>query len=216
MVSDRCLARSRRDARWATDRVPRAAQRENEGKRGDPNSESRPADLRASQRPEASSSRLGFDALRERETPMQSSGALRPIVIPGEAVGGPGLKPGPGTYSEGGQVFAAQLGIRNEHEGVVSVIALNGRYIPQRGDAVIGEVVDQGPSHWLVDINSPYPAPLHATESPWRVEFRHTAPDLKVRGLVMGHRLSVDENKGVPLAMPETEARPRTGGLVSG
>src|SRR2546427_105524 len=53
---------------------------------------------------------------------MQSSGALRPIVIPGEAVGGPGLKPGPGTYSEGGQVFAAQLGIRNEHEGLVSEI----------------------------------------------------------------------------------------------
>src|SRR5438309_9265107 len=71
---------------------------------------------------------------------MQSSGALRPIVIPGEAVGGPGLKPGPGTYSEGGRVFAAQLGIRDEHEGLVSVIPLNGRYIPQRGDAVIGEV----------------------------------------------------------------------------
>ncbi len=30
---------------------------------------------------------------------MQSSGALRPIVIPGEAVGGPGLKPGPGKPS---------------------------------------------------------------------------------------------------------------------
>src|SRR5439155_1572652 len=95
---------------------------------------------------------------------------LRPIVIPGEAVGGPGLKPGPGTYIEGGQVFAAQLGIRNEHDGLVSVIPLNGRYIPQRGDAVIGEVVDLGPSHWLVDINSPYPAPLHATDSPCRVK----------------------------------------------
>src|SRR2546428_13308511 len=113
---------------------------------------------------------------------MQSSGALRPIVIPGEAVGGPGLKPGPGTYSEGGRVFAAQLGIRNEHEGLVSVIPLNGRYIPQRGDAVIGEVVDQGPSHWLGDINSPYPAPLHATESPWRGGVWGARPETKRRG----------------------------------
>jgi len=145
---------------------------------------------------------------------MQSSGALRPLVIPGEAVGGPGLKPGPGTYSEGGQVFAAQLGIRNEHEGVVSVIALNGRYIPQRGDAVIGEVVDQGPSHWLVDINSPYPAPLHATESPWRVEFGDTARYLKVGDVIMCHVLSVDEIKRVQLTMQEREARRLTGGMV--
>src|SRR5438309_8934579 len=125
-------------------------------------------------KPEASSSGLHFDASRERETHMQGSGSLRPIVIPGEAVGGPGLKPGPGTYSEGGQLFAAQLGIRNEHDGLVSVIPLSGRYLPQRGDAVIGEVVDIGPSHWLLDINSPYPAPLHGTESPWRVEFGDT------------------------------------------
>src|SRR2546429_1258198 len=145
---------------------------------------------------------------------MQSSGALRPIVIPGDAVGGPGLKPGPGTYSEGGQVFAAQLGIRNEHEGVVSVIALNGRYIPQRGDAVIGEVDDQGPSHWLVDINSPYPAPLHGTESPWRVEFGDTARYLKVGDVIMCHVLSVDEIKRVQLTMQEREARKLNGGIL--
>ena len=145
---------------------------------------------------------------------MQSSGALRPIVIPGEAVGGPGLKPGPGTYSEGGRVFAAQLGIRNEHEGLVSVIPLNGRYIPQRGDAVIGEVVDLGPSHWLVNINSPYPAPLHATESPWRVEFGDTARYLKVGDVIMCHVLSVDEIKRVQLTMQEREARRLNGGMV--
>src|SRR2546428_7367789 len=138
---------------------------------------------------------------------MQSSGALRPIVIPGEAVGGPGLKPGPGTYSEGGRVFAAQLGIRNEHESLVSVIPLNGRYIPQRGDAVIGEAVDQGPSHWLVDIHSPYPAPLHATESPWRVEFCATAPYFKLGDLIMCHVLSVDAIKRVQLTLPERQAR---------
>src|SRR2546428_11791927 len=144
---------------------------------------------------------------------MQSSGALRPIVIPGEAVGGPGLKPGPGTYSEGGRVFAAQLGIRDEHEGLVSVIPLNGRYIPQRGDAVIGEAVDQGPSHWLVDIHSPYPAPLHATESPWRVAFGDTAPDLKVRDVIMCHVTSVDEIKRVPLTIQGGEGRPLNGGM---
>src|SRR5438445_10705278 len=145
---------------------------------------------------------------------MQGSGSLRPIVIPGEAVGGPGLKPGPGTYSEGGQLFAAQLGIRNEQDGLVSVIPLNGRYIPQRGDAVIGEVTDLGASHWLVDINSPYPAPLHATESPWRVEFGDTARYLKVGDVIMCHVLCVDEIKRGQLTMQVRVARLVTRGMV--
>src|SRR5207245_11084704 len=146
-------------------------------------------------KPEASSRRRCFEAVREREKPMQGSGSLRPIVIPGEAVGGPGLKPGPGTYSEGGQLFAAQLGIRNEQDGLVSVIPLNGRYIPQRGDAVIGEVTDLGASHWLVDINSPYPAPLHATESPWRVECGAPGTYLQVGAGILAHVVRVDEIK---------------------
>src|SRR3989304_7816527 len=99
---------------------------------------------------------------------MQSSGSLRPIVIPGEAVGGPGLKPGSGTFSDNGQIFAAQLGVRTERDGLVSVIPLAGRYIPQPGDAIVGEIVDFGPSHWLLGINSPYPPPPHPTESPRR------------------------------------------------
>jgi exosome complex component RRP4 len=145
---------------------------------------------------------------------MQGSEGLRPIVIPGEAVGGPGLRPGPGTYREGDQVFAALVGIRTEREGRVTVIPLNGRYIPQRGDAVIGEVIDFGPSHWLVDINSPYPAPLHATESPWRVEFGDTSRYLKVGDVIMCHVVSVDEIKRVQLTMQEQEARRLNGGMV--
>src|SRR3989304_3433508 len=90
---------------------------------------------------------------------MQSGGSLRPIVIPGEAVGGPGLKPGSGTFSDNGQIFAAQLGVRTERDGLVSVIPLAGRYIPQPGDAIVGEIVDFGPSHWLPPPPPPPPPP---------------------------------------------------------
>jgi exosome complex component RRP4 len=145
---------------------------------------------------------------------MQGSGSIRPIVIPGEAVGGPGLKPGPGTFSENGQIFAAQLGVRTEHDGRVAVIPLSGRYIPQRGDAVVGEVIDLGPSHWLVDINSPYPAPLHATESPWRVDFGDTGRYLRVGDAILCHVLSVDEIKRVQLTMADREARRLAGGML--
>ena len=146
---------------------------------------------------------------------MEGSGAAtRQIVIPGEVVGGPGLKPGPGTFKAGGQIRAAQLGIRSERDGRVTVIPLNGRYIPVRGDAVVGEVIDFGPSHWLVDISAPYPAPLHATESPWRVEFGDTARYLKVGDAILAFVLSVDEIKRIQLTMQDRDARKLNGGML--
>ncbi len=145
---------------------------------------------------------------------MEGRGPARPIVIPGEAVGGPGLRSGPGTYRDGGKVFAAHLGILSEKDGRVSVIPLSGRYIPQSGDAIIGEIVDLGPSHWLVDINSPYPAPLHASESPWEPEFGDTSRFLTVGDAIMAHVLSVDEIKRVQITMRDREARRLQGGQL--
>lgn len=146
---------------------------------------------------------------------MEGKGPVRQIVIPGEAVGGPGVKPGPGTFGEGGTVYAAHLGVLAEKDGRVSVIPLSGRYIPEPGDAVVGEVVDVGPSHWLVDINSPYPAPLHATESPWHVEFGDTTRFLNVGDAILAHVLSVDEAKKVQLTMQDREARRIKGGQLA-
>ncbi len=146
---------------------------------------------------------------------MEGSGAaLRQIVIPGEAVGGPGLIPGPGTFKSGSQILAAQLGVRYVREGRVSVIPLNGRYLPQRDDAVVGIITDMGPSHWLVDINAPYPAPLHATESPWRVEFGDTSRYMKVGDAILAFVLSVDEIKRIQLTMQDRDARKLNGGML--
>lgn len=145
---------------------------------------------------------------------MEGRGSVRQIVIPGEAVGGRGLRPGPGTYSEGGRVYAAHLGVLSERDGRVSVIPLSGQYVPERGDAVIGIVVDMGASHWLVDIHAPYPAPLHATESPWDVEFGDTGRYLNVGDVIMAHVLSVDEIKRIQLTMQEPEARRLHGGQL--
>ena len=145
---------------------------------------------------------------------MEGREALRPIVIPGEAVGGPGLKPGPGTFRQGDTIVAALLGIRSERGDRVSVIPVNGQYLPERGDPVIGEVVDFGPSHWLVDIHAPYPAPLHATESPWDVEFGDTGRYLHVGDAILAFVLSVDEAKKVQLTMRDRDARKLQGGIL--
>jgi len=144
----------------------------------------------------------------------ESGPARRQVVIPGELLDGRGLKPGSGTYSEGDQIFAAHIGIRQEREGFVDVVPLSGRYIPRARDAVVGQVIDLGPSHWLTDINSPYPAPLHATESPWRVEFGDTERFLRVGDAIIAGVLSVDEAMHVQLTMADQQYGRLQGGQI--
>ena len=145
---------------------------------------------------------------------MSDFGTTRQVVIPGELIDSKGSKPGEGTYTDGGHVYAAQLGIVSQREGAISVIPLGGRYIPRADDEVIGQVVDLGPSHWLLDINSPYPAPLHATESPWRVDFGDTARYMKIGDSAICRVLQVDETKRVQCTMQDSELHKIEGGQI--
>jgi len=138
----------------------------------------------------------------------------RVVVIPGDEIGAPGLKSGSGSYRRDGKVFAAQLGIRNVRGDFVNVIPLGGRYIPRGGDSVIGIVVEMGPSNWLVDINSPYPAPMHVSEVPWKVEFGDTARYLTIGDAILAKVLAVDEIKHVQVTMKEHGLRKLDGGQL--
>ena len=135
-------------------------------------------------------------------------------MIPGDLLDASGLKAGSGAYAEEGKVFAAQLGIKSVKSNFVNVIPLGGRYIPATNDSVIGKVIDIGPSNWLIDINSPYPAPLHVNEVPWRVEFGDTSKYLNVGDTLLAKVLMVDETKRVQVTMKEQGLRKLSGGQV--
>ncbi len=145
-----------------------------------------------------------------------SAPARREVVIPGDLLDGQGLKPGSGTFNEGGRIYAARVGIVAEREGFVSVIPLSGRYIPRSRDVIIGKVTDLGPSHWLVDINSPYPAPLNVKETPWTVEFGDTDRYLRVGDVILAEIVSVDEAMRVQLSMADRQFGRLTGGQILG
>ncbi|MFW5914617.1 MAG: exosome complex RNA-binding protein Rrp4 [Thermoplasmatota archaeon] len=138
----------------------------------------------------------------------------REIVVPGELVDSGKLKPGNGTYMVDGKIYSSKLGVKSTRSNYVNVIALGGRYIPQSGDTVIGKIIDLGPSNWLVDINSPYPAPLHVNEVPWRVEFGDTARYLNVGDVLLAKILMVDETKRVQVTMKEPGLRKLQGGQI--
>lgn len=140
--------------------------------------------------------------------------SAREIVIPGELLAISSKKAGPGTYSEGGKIFASQLGIKSVRPDSISVVPLAGQYMPVRGDLIVGKIVDIGPSNWLVDINSPYPAPLHVNEVPWRVEFGETSKFMGVGDVVLIKVVGVDERKRISVSMQEHGLRKLTGGMV--
>jgi exosome complex component RRP4 len=143
-----------------------------------------------------------------------SKESAREIVVPGELLAISGKRAGPGTYSEGGKIFASQLGIKSVRTDMISVVPLSGQYMPMRGDLVVGKIVDVGASNWLVDINSPYPAPLHVNEVPWRVEFGETRRFMGVGDVVMLKVVGHDEQMRVQVSMQDHGLRKLTGGMI--
>ena len=137
----------------------------------------------------------------------------REVVVPGEFLEN-GTKGGNGTYSADGKIYAAVMGVKNAGPQGVSVIPLGGRYLPSSGDTVIGFIIDIGPSNWMVDINSPYPSPLHVNEVPWRVEFGDTSRYLNIGHVVMLKILMVDESKKIQVTMNDSGLRRLEGGQL--
>ncbi len=88
----------------------------------------------------------------------------RELVVPGKLLAEGNYVAGEGAFVEDGKIFSSVVGLTEIRERSVSVISLQGRYIPRRGDKVIGIVVDTHPYGWILDLNSPYTGNLLASE----------------------------------------------------
>ncbi|MGI5964430.1 MAG: exosome complex RNA-binding protein Rrp4 [Candidatus Methanomethylophilaceae archaeon] len=138
----------------------------------------------------------------------------RKVVVPGEVLDGAGLKAGENTYLLNGEIRSGILGVTNVRQNTVSVIPLGGRYMPATGDTVIGVVEDTGGSNWMIDIEAPYPAPLHVSEVPWKVAFGDTSKYLNIGDAVILKVLMVDESNKISVTMKESGLRKLEGGRI--
>lgn len=87
------------------------------------------------------------------------------VAIPGEEIArGMDFIPAIGTYRDGESILASRLGLVSIENRLIKLIALSGRYIPKRGDMILGQVVDVQISGWRVEINSPYSSMLSMKE----------------------------------------------------
>lgn len=139
---------------------------------------------------------------------------IREIVLPGEEIVLGENKPGNGIYIENGKAYVEYLGVKSVKSGYVNIIPLSGRYQPQKGDKVIGKIVDIMSSNWVVDINAPYMAPLHVNDTPWKVDFGDTSKYLNVGDTILAKVMSVNEVKQVWLTLKEPGLRKLQGGHI--
>ena len=86
------------------------------------------------------------------------------LVIPGQILADDEYYSGRGTFKENGKVCSSLMGLVSLRNKKIRVIPLKSKYVPKKGDVVIGKINDVRFSMWDVDINSPYSGILPAFE----------------------------------------------------
>lgn len=86
------------------------------------------------------------------------------LVIPGQILSDDEYYSGRGTFKENGKVCSSLMGLVSLRNKKLRVIPLKSKYVPKKGDVVIGKISDVRFSMWNVDINSPYSGILPAFE----------------------------------------------------
>ncbi len=86
------------------------------------------------------------------------------LVIPGQILSDDEYYSGRGTFKENGKICSSLLGSVYLRNKKIRVIPLKSKYVPKKGDVVIGKIKDVRFSMWDVDINSPYSGILPAFE----------------------------------------------------
>jgi len=89
----------------------------------------------------------------------------RELVVPGTLLAQGPFKNGRGTFREGNRIYSTVIGLVEIRGDMIRVIPLEGPYIPEVGDNVLGKIVDVRFSNWSVDIGAPYEANLRVQDA---------------------------------------------------
>lgn len=76
------------------------------------------------------------------------------FVIPGQVLADDDYYSGRGTFKEDGKVCSSLMGRVSLRNKKIRVIPFKSKYVPKKGDVVIGKIKDVRFSMWDVDINS--------------------------------------------------------------
>ncbi len=80
------------------------------------------------------------------------------IVIPGELVTEERKKLGSHVFVREGKIYSDSIGLVNDEADFASVVPLEGKYMPQMNDVIIGVITVERFAGYSVDVNSFYPS----------------------------------------------------------
>lgn len=89
---------------------------------------------------------------------------LKKIVVPGELVSAEMKKPGENVFVHNGKIYSQVLGLIDDSKPFASVVPLEGKYKPKPMDLVVGIIVEEKATGYMVDINSFWPSFLSKKE----------------------------------------------------
>jgi len=81
---------------------------------------------------------------------------MKKIVVPGELVTEQRKRSGEHVYTFNGKIYSDVVGMTDNESTTASVVPLKGFYVPKQDDIVVGLIVSELFSGFLVDINSFY------------------------------------------------------------
>ena len=135
------------------------------------------------------------------------------LVVPGELLAEDDYYPGSGTFEDDGKICSKLLGLVSLRNKKISVIPLKSKYLPKKGDVVIGKIDDVRFSMWGVDINSPYSGILPASEVFGR-EKKELSRVFDIGDVLFLRIVDVDEVKKVKLGLKGRGMGKFKGGVI--
>jgi len=141
----------------------------------------------------------------------------REFVIPGQLLAEGDYLLGDGVFRDDDSVRALQMGLADKRGKKIRVIPLEGRYIPQEGDRVIGTVVDDYYAGWMLNIGSPYQGRLSVSDLVQRkVDLnKHSLDEFLEAGDSVEAKISeVDELMDITLEVTEDQRGKISGGRL--
>ncbi len=141
----------------------------------------------------------------------------RDIVVPGQDLAtGMDFLPASGTFRDNDKIISGQLGSVSLNGRLIKIIPLNGRYVPKRGDVVIGIVKDMNFSNWFVDIGYANDAVLSSKEI--NVDYMERGADLSqfydLGDYIAAKIYNVSKQKLIDLTMRGPGLRKLTDGRI--
>ena len=135
------------------------------------------------------------------------------LVIPGQLLADGEYTSGKGTFKEGKKISSSLLGRVSLRNKKFSVVPLKSKYVPKRGDSIIGKVKDVRFSMWDIDINSPYSGILPAFEVFGR-EKKELNKVFNVGDVLLLRVVDVDEVKKAKLGLKGKGKSKIKGGIL--